>query len=286
MRTIKIGFTDFGMCPEWMMSILSQRYNVIRDDLNPNILLFGDENFGRKNEQYDHNKVLKIFVTGENRRYWNYKCHLGITFDHIDDPNHFRLPLYIHEIYSLVETQQFPNIDSLPPPKEKTAFASFVVSNPYSEKRNQLFNLINSYKKVDSGGPLFNNIGYVLPRPTRDKIDFLATRKFHLAFENSSYAGYVTEKILHAFYARTVPIYWGSPTLEMDFNPEAVINWHDYRDDKKFLDRIIEVDNNDKLYYHMLNQPMFRHHIPNKFMDMNTFLDWWDNNVMTKLVWA
>jgi hypothetical protein len=245
--------------------------------------VFGDENFGNRNEQYDPNRVFKVFFTGENRRFWNYKCHAGITFDHIDEDIHFRLPLYIHELNSLVNEQGFPNIGNLPDPVDKTGFATFVVSNGGSEKRNQLFHLINSYKQVDSGGPHLNNIGYVIPRPTKDKIEFLKTRKFHLAFENSSYAGYVTEKILHPFYARCVPIYWGSTTLDMDFNPDAVINWHDYRDDKKFLERIIEVDNNDELYYHMLNQPMFKNNKPNKYMDMNIFLDWWDKNIMGRI---
>jgi hypothetical protein len=283
MKKFTLGFADFGMSPDWFLDVLKQRFDVVRDDINPQILVFGDENFGNKNEQYDHTKVIKVFFTGENRRFWNYKCHMGITFDHIDDNLHYRLPLYIHEINSLVNEQGFWEPNKLPPPKEKKDFASFVVSNPNSPKRNQLYQLISSYKKVDSGGPLFNNIGHVLGRPTREKIDFLETRKFHLAFENSSYAGYVTEKILHAFYARTVPVYWGSPTLEMDFNPEAVINWHDYKDDDKFLKRIIEVDNNDELYYHMLNQPMFRDNKPNKFMDINMLLDWWEKMVLSRI---
>lgn len=109
----------------------------------------------------------------------------------------------------------------------------------------------------------------------------MKTRKFHLAFENSSYPGYVTEKILQAFYARTVPIYWGSPCVDLDFNPDAFINWHDYKNDKKFLERIIEVDNDEKLYHNMLNQPMFRN---NKFLDMDIFLDWWEENVMGRLI--
>lgn len=280
MKKLKLGFVDFGMNPNWFIDILSKRYDVIRNDASPNVLIFGDEVFGKRNESYDHTRVLKVFFTGENRRFWNYKCHFGITFDHIDDDIHFRLPLYVHELYSLKHDSQY---DTIIDPVEKTSFASFVVSNGGCDKRNQLFNLINSYKKVDSGGPLFNNIGYVIPRPTRDKIDFLKTRKFNLAIESSSYAGYVTEKILQAFYARTVPIYWGSPTVEMDFNPDAMINWHDYRDDEKFLNRIIEVDNNDDLYYHMLNQPMFKNNVPNKFMDMNIFLDWWEKNIMTRI---
>lgn len=282
-KTFRLGFVDYGMNPQWITDVLAQKYDVIRDDANPNILIFGDENFGNRNEQYDHTRVFKVFMTGENRRFWNYKCHAGITFDHIDEPVHYRLPLYIHEMFSMTVEQGMPGFDKLSEPREKTGFASFVVGNPHSEPRNRLFYLINNYKKVDSAGPHLNNIGHVIDRSTAAKIEFLRSRKFHLAFENSSYAGYVTEKILHGFYARTVPIYWGSTTLSEDFNPKAVINWHDYRDDKKFLERIIEVDNNDDLYYDMLNQPMLTDNRPNKYMNMDLFLTWWENNIMGKI---
>lgn len=277
MGALKIGFTDYGMNPDWLMEVLSRRYDVVRDDNDPNILIFGDENFGQINLTYDHNKVFKIFMTGENRRFYNYKCHMGITFDHIDDTLHFRIPLYIHELYSLKNDSKYDGpIDIV----DKSGFATFVVSNGTSQRRNELFHVVNSYKTVDSGGPHFNNIGHVIPRDTITKINFMKTRKFNLAFENSSYPGYVTEKILQAFYARTVPIYWGSPCVDLDFNPDAFINWHDYKNDKKFLERIIEVDNDEKLYNNMLNQPMFRN---NKFLDMDIFLDWWEENVMGRL---
>ncbi|MGH7793264.1 MAG: glycosyltransferase family 10 domain-containing protein, partial [Thermodesulfobacteriota bacterium] len=32
---------------------------------------------------------------------------------------------------------------------------------------------------------------------------------FILAFENTDYPGYITEKIIHAFMAGTIPLYWG-----------------------------------------------------------------------------
>jgi len=147
---IRIGFVDYGMNPDWFMSILSQKYDVVRDDQNPQVLIFGDENFGKSNLSYDPTKTLKIFMTGENRRFWNYKCHMGITFDHIDEHIHFRLPLYIHEMYSLEHESNLKHPIEI---CEKDRFATFVVSNGNSQKRNDLFNLINTYKTVDSGGP-------------------------------------------------------------------------------------------------------------------------------------
>lgn len=277
MRTLRIGFTDtfMGLADSFFVSVLSQRYNIIRDDVTPQILIFGDENFGNKNLSYD-DKITKVFFTGENRRFWNYRCHFGLTFDHIDDDRHFRLPLYVPEIWGLINNEGITE----PISAEKTGFCSFMNSNPGCEKRNQFFHKLSNYKKVDSGGPLFNNIGHIIPRGTKEKLDFLKTRKFNLCFENGSHAGYATEKIVHAFYAKTVPIYWGSPTIEIDFNPKAFLNWHDYCDDDKFIEKIIELDNDDNLYYSMLNESPTRDGNPNKFMDMERFLDWFDSRVV------
>jgi hypothetical protein len=285
MKTIVIGFADtfIGLADRFWIEILSSRYNVIRNDKDPQILIFGDENFGKSNEQYDPQKVFKLFYTGENRRFWNYKCHAGITFDHIDDERHYRLPLYVPSIWEFQKDFNYPDLDNnLLQVKEKTSFCSFINRNAQCQRRNQFFSKLSEYKKVDAGGPVFNNTPMVGPL-RKDKIDYLSTRKFNICFENGSHPGYATEKIMDAFYAKTIPIYWGSPTIEIDFNPDAFLNWHDYLDDDLFIKRIIELDTNDELYYDMINQPPFRNNKKNKFMDMNRLLDWFENNVVGRI---
>ena len=49
-----------------------------------------------------------------------------------------------------------------------------------------------------------NNIGGAVS----DKFAFQQKHKFSIAFENTSYCGYCTEKIVEAFVAGTIPIYW------------------------------------------------------------------------------
>lgn len=44
---------------------------------------------------------------------------------------------------------------------------------------------------------------------TNDKLKTLGVYNFVLAFENTDYPGYITEKIIHAFMAGAVPLYWG-----------------------------------------------------------------------------
>jgi hypothetical protein len=282
--TITVGFTDtyMGLMPHFFTWVLSERYEVIRDDVNPEFLIFGDENFGVNNRNYDGSKTVKIFYTGENRRPWNYDCKYALTFDHYDSIDHYRLPLYVLEIWALQTFVGYPDmlIGKMKEPKPKTKFCGFVSSNPTVAIREHIFHSINRYKKIDSAGPVLNNTGYIIPRDgfpgVARKIDWLRDYKFTLSYENSSNPGYITEKIMNAFYARSIPIYWGSTTSEVDFNPKAFINWHDYLDDKKLLDRIIEIDNNDDLYNEMVNQPPFADNKFNKFMDIDRLRDWFD----------
>lgn len=284
LRNITIGFTDYYKpIDEFFTYVLSKRYNVIRDDANPNYLFFCDETFGTNNLKYDPSRVTKIFFTGENRRPWNYAAHAAITFDHLDGPSNYRLPLYVVEDWYQTTKLGIPSILDLDrnSSRERSGFCSFISGNPASVDRNEAFHLLSQYKKVDSGGPLFNNIGYVLPRGSDaqiHKMKFMMERKFNLCYENSSYPGYVTEKLFHALYTGAVPIYWGSPTVELDFNPEAFISRHNFGTFEEMLDKVKEIDQDDELYNHMIHSPIFSKHGMDA-MNLDRFLDWFDRHV-------
>jgi hypothetical protein len=54
----------------------------------------------------------------------------------------------------------------------------------------------------------------------KNKIKTLMNYNFTIAFENSDYPGYITEKIIHAFIAGTIPLYWGGGDYLNDTIPE------------------------------------------------------------------
>lgn len=138
--------------------------------------------------------------------------------------------------------------------QQKSEFCTLVISN--SERGgyfNEFYEELQKYKNVSSGGRVLNNIG----GPVGDKLAFLKKGKFHLAFENSSSPGYITEKILHAFAARTVPIYWGAPDVTLDFNPKAFINCHDFASIGGVIKEIRRIDQDDGAYQKMLSEPCF-----------------------------
>lgn len=290
MNILKLGFTDtFGGPINFFTNILSERFQIVRDDLSPDYLIFGDRNFGNNNPSYDNKNCIKIFYTGENERPWDYRCHYSISFDHHEfDGHNYRLPLYVMYDYDNHHRgQDVPNtsnINRMPGDLlAKKGFCSFVVKNPNCTKRNEWFQRLNEYKSVASGGPLFNNIGYILPRgdeSVQAKFAFLDNYRFNLCFENSSYPGYVTEKLYDALCAKTIPIYWGSPTVEVDFNPKAFLNYHDYNNDRDFFDAIREIEENPDMYEEMYLQPMFAdYQRVNKFFDKDKFLNWFETTV-------
>jgi hypothetical protein len=265
---------------------LANRFDVEIDNKNPDYLIFGDENFGNTNLNFNKKDVVKIFYTGENRRPENYDCHYAISFDHNFNSWHYRLPLFVIYMWSLDQIHKTPfnyyHILNNFPPMEKTGFASFVVGNPNCKERNEFFEKLNAIKKVDSGGKVFNNINASLDGEEA-KINFLAERKFNICFESMSYPGYVTEKILHAFYAKTIPIYWGSTTVDSDFNPRAFINAHDFKDFDSVIDHVMRIDSNEDLYQSMIAEPAFSSNIPRDYVLLSNFLNWFESIVYNRI---
>lgn len=279
---LKLGFTDYYQTlDDFFIDVLSQSFDIERDDANPDYLIFCDETFGQNNLKYDHNKVVKIFFTGENRRPWNYQCHHAISFDHLDGSQFYRLPLYVLDNW--VQTKNgVPDMTRLPVEHIKYGdrewFCGFVAGNGSSQYRNKMFHMLNEYKPVMSGGPLFNNIGCVLPRDVMSKINFFRKCRFSLCFENSSYPGYCTEKIMHGLIARTVPIYWGSPTVALDFAEGSFISRHDYISDNSFMDAIIKMDS-DKSSWELFANSDPLPYCYERLWDLNRFNQWFFENV-------
>ncbi len=144
----------------------------------------------------------------------------------------------------------------------KTGFCNFIYSNPAAHPmRDAIFRKLCEYKKVDSLGRHLNNV----TKPGTGwsgshKAEGLALRrpyKFSIASENARFAGYVSEKILVALQAHTVPVYWGDPDIAETVNPECFINAADYPDLDALLQRVREVDADDALWIRYVTAPWF-----------------------------
>lgn len=286
-KTLKIGFADtHPHLAQFFQSILSSRYDIEINNESPDFLLFGDRNFGENNLNYSKDDCVKIFYTGENQRPEDYDCHYAISFDHNFEPWHYRLPLYTVYMWALENihnTKYDYNYIFNPEIKEKEGFCSFVVGNPNCKERNVFFEMLHSEKHVDSPGKVHKNMDVNLEGEAA-KIEFLSTRKFNICFEPYSHPGYVTEKILHAFYAGTVPIYWGSETISSDFNPDSFVNVHDFSSFAEVIEYVKFLDNDADAYNAMLNAPKFKNGIPPSYIMLDNFLNWFDAVVYNKIL--
>lgn len=292
MKSLRLGFADtFSTAINFFTEALGRRFRIIRDDENPDYLIYGEGVYGQSHRRFGPN-VKKIFYTGENvRPPWN-ECQFAMTFDHENSARHYRLPLYVIDMWGAVVegwTDDYhwlcPNIVDHEQLYDNRQFCSFVVSNPNQEMRNKAFHFISEYKKVSSAGPHLNNVGSVLPRDKLEyKLTFLNQYRFNICFENGSYPGYVTEKLFNAFQVKTMPIYWGSATVNRDFNPKAFINASDPGDFNKLVDYIKHLDSSasKQEYLDIIEQPAFKNNIPNEFTDMNNLCNWWERFVVTE----
>ncbi|ELP9120247.1 alpha-1,3-fucosyltransferase [Campylobacter lari] len=261
MQEIKIKIVDWwdnNIENNFIINFLKKKYKVTISD-NPDYILFSV--FGKEHLKY--NNCIKIFYTGENISADYNLADYSIGFDNLSFlDRHLKLPLFI--IYSYINTMKYhKSIDfERKNSKFRKKFCSFLVSNgncnQYSP-RDEIFEKLCLYKKVDSGGKFKNNINYQV----LDKHQWLLDYKFNLCCENSSYPGYLTEKLFDAFFAGCIPIYWGDPSLNsninQDFtlNPKAYINAHDFNSIEDMINEIKKIDNDNIIYKKILKEPIF-----------------------------
>jgi len=249
-KKILIKFVDFwpGFNPtdNYFYNLLIQEFDV-EISINPEFLFFSI--FGNNHQNY---KCKKIFYTGENIAPPLGYADYSFSFDYMDDERNYRLPHYL--LYDGYYDLQNKKIDAS---FANRKFCSFVVSNGGCAERNNFFQKLSKYKKVDSGGRFANNIGYTID----NKRQFQSEYKFAITFENNAYRpqhiGYSTEKIMEAMAANTMPIYWGNPKIDLEFNTNSFINWYDFKSEDDMIDYIIELDKDDSKYLEKLNNFWF-----------------------------
>lgn len=227
---------------QWYYRFLCDRYEIEECE-KPDFLIDGGQNF--TNLDYD---AVKILICSENNvpnfDMYDYAV-AGCNMEFGD--RYLRVPWFAF----------YPDFETMPcritmSPEEllNRKFCSFVVSNAEfgDPIRRIFFEKLSQYKQVDSGGLWRNNIG----GPVKDKLAFCRGYKFNIAFENSSFDGYTTEKIKDAYVAQTVPIYYGNPSIEKDFKPESMVRVSGVDDIDRAIEEIRRLDNDDAAYLKMV----------------------------------
>lgn len=249
-----------------------KRYDLIWNDESPDVLFASEVIlYDRKacevfRNIYNKAKIC-VFFPGEAIMpdYNVFDYYIGFGGYDARDERSVRIPprLYFEEYLTGISENP---VKSMPDAKKllysKNGFCNFIYSNPKGHpNRKELFDCIMKYKHVDSYGAYLNNMGLensggssltgLVLNSTHIKHNY----KFSIAAENATFPGYTSEKILTSLEAGTIPIYWGNPEIELDVNPKAFINCHDYESFDDVLERVKEVDENDDLWCEMVSQP-------------------------------
>jgi len=237
---------------------------IITMNNNHNLIIYSC--FGNENRKV---KCKKIYYTGENKRP-EPQADLNLTFDYTKQNYNIRFPLWYLYIDWYSSTQlpkrvPFNHISNLFRKNDKILeskrkFCVFIAGHSRNCPRGYFVKLLsNTYKKVDCAGSCLNNIGRILGGNEETKVKFMQPYKFCIAFENSQHSGYCTEKILHAFMAGCIPIYWGDPDVDKDYNEQGFIRLKEdnIQGMQKVIEKIKEIDQDDNLWLQMYKEICF-----------------------------
>jgi hypothetical protein len=150
----------------------------------------------------------------------------------------------------------------------KDRFLIYAVSNCVAYREQAFSALSNLGKQVEYGGKcsarssLGRNKTNIVKAPDsiiktnwgENHIEFQPYR-FALVMENKKATGYITEKILNAFLAGCIPIYYGTTEIFDIFNKNSFI-WYDVKDPKAALDRIAYLEENRTAYDEVVKEPI------------------------------
>lgn len=230
--------------PLWMLN----RHFQLKVEERPRLLFFGDVGDG-EHLLYPAS-TIRIFLTGENIQANWQEADYALTHERVWNERHWRVPLWRH-FYDPGHTHAERDFDVVKSRVDR--FCNFIYSNERAQERIEFFHKLNARKPVDAGGGVLNNIG----GRVADKRAYVARCKFTIAFENESHPGYATEKIIEPLLMGSIPIYWGDPGIEDDFNPDCLINVHRFRSLDEVVERVLEIDQSEELWRKYVTAPLF-----------------------------
>lgn len=185
----------------------------------------------------------------KNSNHYAILCNKEINHEKI-----YNYPLFLADFHHLIPKLIKKNIKSNPSNKK---FCAFAVSSNSSRDRIRFFKMLSKYKKVDSYGRVMNNMGPEFIKHWVDNPKLFSQYKFVICFENSYVGDFITEKITNAMLSGAIPIYHGPKNTKEYFNTASFINLDDYGSYEKMVEKVIELDKDDKKYNKFLKTPWF-----------------------------
>jgi alpha(1,3/1,4) fucosyltransferase len=281
--SIAIDYCDWGIrdfkTQGHIHRLLARRYPLGLAS-RPDFLIYS-----HSGQQHRLASAVRVFCTSEADLPpdWH-TCDYALTPLYRDDPRHLRLPPFAlmfdpaRFIYTAGEAERGA--------AEKTKFCAFLSTyrNAKTRHRWDFFEKLSQRQRVDSGGKAGNNLGFDVPLGVEPTVDFLRPYKFFLAFENKVAPGYIADRLLFAFAARCIPVYYGCPRVAEEFNARRFLNYHDFPSEEALIERILEIDGNDDLLRQYLAEPVFPDNKTCRVFEPNYYYEFFDRVFQTPIV--
>lgn len=259
MKLRKIWFTgfwnSFNKENNMFTQIIKQKFDIELTDNNPDFVICSP-----LGKPYDYMRFAcpRIMFTGEFLSADFNAIDYFIGFDRIEfGDRNYRYPLFLYN----EDNGVFKNSEPLSRKQaieiltNKKYFCNYIFGHDTAiGKREEILYKLLEYKRVECAGKHKNNMPSNERLTIRTKHSFMKQCKFSISAESVCYPGFTSEKLGDAFVNRTIPIYYGDPTVGEVFNKNAFVNCHDYQNIQDAVNKVIEIDKSDEQYIEMLCQ--------------------------------
>jgi hypothetical protein len=240
--------------------------------------------------EYDDN-VKKIFLSGEARPDFNSHLNKGsnyycLGYEHINHERYLRFPTFVLDVFVLhneggmfdseygwlTEKRNFDEIFKI-----KKHFCSIVQAS-HNPDREVLFDEIMKKHWIKSSGPWkqtikdseglnthkyhnysdSNYMGRIDGLTYRDKINFLSDCMFNISYQFTNTDHLTQEKIVHAYAANSIPIFYGNQFIEEEgFNLNTFVNAHKFDSVFSLVDYLNEIYKDKNKLKKYFEEPIF-----------------------------
>lgn len=154
---------------------------------------------------------------------------------------------------------------------KERGFAVYVSSNCCGH-RDQMFQALHRLhpETCHARGSCCNNYNRAHGGWT-DVVNVYSEYTFVLAMENHDLPGYITEKIINAYMAGAIPIYWGTRAVHSIFNPSSFVYVNDFNSFDQCAQYVVDLYMDKRRLREMKNAPIFKS--PETQEDWYSFMD-------------
>lgn len=230
-----------------LSDIITEVENDIKKEIQAEVFLFSRGDLNNKHVnicvdtvRYDVNADYNFLLLFEPATKFPLEYKLlsdnHYNFDKIYTYDENLLNLYENAEFFLRGTSWL-NLNNLNLNKNKQI--SFLMSDknilPGQKFRSEVYDLLTTYESIN----LLEIFKHKSP-PHVELFDYYNNAMFNMAIEHSVVKNFFTEKIVHCFLSKTIPIYYGCPNIGDWFDMDGIIIFNDIDELKNIFDVIDE----------------------------------------------